>query len=227
MIQQVPSVKPPETRADLEAMVARRGELQNQLRAIEERRFILGEQSGRVGGEARGRLMERLETLDLRITAIESQLAPLDEAIASAMARPEIMTNVPPGWVIQGPTPGPGEPTAFQGGSISIDGPRFFVNAREVVVAGALTGATLILLGVVAWRLAMRRISSMLASASPDANMGRLQQSVDAIAIEVERISENQRFVTRVLNEHIPALKAGAAEAVRMRAAEQEPVNRA
>ena len=42
----------------------------------------------------------------------------------------------------------------------------------------------------------------------------QLQQSVDTIAIEVERISEGQRFVTRLLNER-PALGAGAAEPIR------------
>lgn len=43
-----------------------------------------------------------------------------------------------------------------------------------------------------------------------------LQQSVDTIAVEVERISEGQRFVTRILSERErPGLGAGAAEAVR------------
>jgi hypothetical protein len=41
-----------------------------------------------------------------------------------------------------------------------------------------------------------------------------LQQSVDTIAIEVERISEGQRFVTRVLSDQ-PALAGGAAEPMR------------
>jgi hypothetical protein len=42
----------------------------------------------------------------------------------------------------------------------------------------------------------------------------QLQQSVDTIAIEVERISEGQRFVTKLLSER-PALGAGGAEPVR------------
>jgi hypothetical protein len=41
----------------------------------------------------------------------------------------------------------------------------------------------------------------------PDLNeirdgLGQLQQAVDAIAIEVERLSEGQRFTTRLLSEH-------------------------
>ena len=34
--------------------------------------------------------------------------------------------------------------------------------------------------------------------------IARLQASVDAISIEVERISEGQRFTTRLMNERIP-----------------------
>lgn len=34
--------------------------------------------------------------------------------------------------------------------------------------------------------------------------IARLQASVDAISLEVERISEGQRFTTRLMNERIP-----------------------
>ena len=34
---------------------------------------------------------------------------------------------------------------------------------------------------------------------------GRVEQAIDAIAIEVERIAEGQRFVTRLLAERAPA----------------------
>ena len=69
-------------------MGARRGELQQQLRAAEERRLVLADQAARTSGEARGRIVQRLEALDQRITQIESQLAPLDEAIAIANGTP-------------------------------------------------------------------------------------------------------------------------------------------
>ena len=44
-----------------------------------------------------------------------------------------------------------------------------------------------------------------------------LQQAVDTIAIEVERISEGQRFVTRLLSQRAAqeALQAGGAEPIR------------
>jgi hypothetical protein len=36
--------------------------------------------------------------------------------------------------------------------------------------------------------------------ASSDQRLGRVEQAVDAIAIEIERISEGQRYVTKLLN---------------------------
>ena len=42
-------------------------------------------------------------------------------------------------------------------------------------------------------------LEARIASQSSDARLERLEQSVDAIAIEVERVAEGQRFVTKVL----------------------------
>jgi hypothetical protein len=44
---------------------------------------------------------------------------------------------------------------------------------------------------------------SLLPSADPMMNdrLSRIEQAIDAMAVEVERISEGQRFVTRVLTE--------------------------
>lgn len=38
-------------------------------------------------------------------------------------------------------------------------------------------------------------------SALADARLSRLEQAVDAIALEIERISEGQRFTTKLLSE--------------------------
>ena len=39
------------------------------------------------------------------------------------------------------------------------------------------------------------------ASSATDARLERIEQAVDAIAVEVERISEGQRFTTKLLSE--------------------------
>jgi hypothetical protein len=68
------------------------------------------------------------------------------------------------------------------------------------------------------WRRGSR-VTPAPASAESTQRMERLEQAVDAIAIEVERISEGQRFVTRLLTEgSAPALSVGQklAEPVRL-----------
>jgi len=45
------------------------------------------------------------------------------------------------------------------------------------------------------------------------ARLDRLEQAVDAIAIEIERISEGQRFVTRVLTERPASVRPAASDA--------------
>src|SRR5687767_5545773 len=99
-MQQATTVKVPQTRAELEAMVARRTELQGQLRGAEERRFLLGEQVPRTGAETRASVIQRVEALDQRITQLERQVAQMDEAISTAMTRPEIAQGQPGEWAI-------------------------------------------------------------------------------------------------------------------------------
>jgi hypothetical protein len=46
-----------------------------------------------------------------------------------------------------------------------------------------------------------RKIAEASAASVSDERMARLETAVDAIAVEVERISEGQRFATRLLSE--------------------------
>jgi len=73
--------------------------------------------------------------------------------------------------------------------------------AQVCVVIVSLVGS-LCAIGVLmafAMKRLKRKTSPTLDSA--DQRLEQLQQSVDAIAIEVERISEGQRFVTKLLSE--------------------------
>ena len=49
------------------------------------------------------------------------------------------------------------------------------------------------------------RLANETATPLADARLARLEQAVDAIALEVERISETQRFTTKLLSEHARA----------------------
>ena len=63
----------------------------------------------------------------------------------------------------------------------------------------------LALLGAfVAWQLSRARGAAPAASSALDARMAQLELSVESVALEVERIGEGQRFVTRLLTEDAP-----------------------
>jgi hypothetical protein len=62
-------------------------------------------------------------------------------------------------------------------------------------------------------------------SREADERLGRIENAVDSIALEVERISEGQRFVTKLMND-TRQLGAGAAEPIVLRQAEPVPLER-
>lgn len=53
----------------------------------------------------------------------------------------------------------------------------------------------------VAHRKEAARVEREAVPALTEARLARIEQAVDAIAVEVERISEGQRFTTRLLSE--------------------------
>lgn len=55
-----------------------------------------------------------------------------------------------------------------------------------------------------AWTSKAKKQQASVASGYDADAIARLQASVDAISIEVERISEGQRFTTRLMNERLP-----------------------
>src|SRR5688572_1583661 len=72
------------------------------------------------------------------------------------------------------------------------------------VIVMSVAGFVAIGLGSrVLWRLGSRTKPRAMAAAD-DARMERLENAVDAIALEVERISEDQRFAVTLLAERLP-----------------------
>lgn len=64
----------------------------------------------------------------------------------------------------------------------------------------------------------MKELSlTKLERASSDERLERVEQAVEAIAIEIERVSEGQRFVTKLLNERAQPLMSEAPAAVPVR----------
>jgi len=117
---------------------------------------------------------------------------------------------------------------------VNVAGGVYAAARGELLHAGIHAG--LLLLGAYPmWRLASRRDAGRIwrrgrpaAPASPPEltdRLAHLEQSVDAVALEVERIGEGQRFVTRLFTENgAPrAAGVGAAEPIEMTSRDAAP----
>jgi hypothetical protein len=189
----------PHSRQEINALRARRSELSNQLSSATDRRNEIAKELTTAAGPVRAGLEQRLAVLDKRIVQLETDIATTGQALTSAPA----------------------------GLLAAADGPprAFGVYAPQAV--SALTGLFVIFVlaplsfGVARamWRRA-RLGPAPRTEADSTARLERIEQAVDAIAIEVERISEAQRFTTRILGEGqaFPALGAAqsAAEPIRL-----------
>ena len=171
-----------------------RKELARQLDNLEGKRRQLSEQIAFPGTDksAKAELEVRLAELDKRIADVDKQLAAADKSVANAAAVP--------GAVIEQPREehrGPPDEVFII--------PAVFI--MFVMFPLALAYA----------RRIWKRGTPATAASFPREfaeRMDRLDQSLDSIAIEVERIGEGQRFVTRVMSENGRAVGAGAAQPI-------------
>jgi hypothetical protein len=195
----------------LEARQAVRRELQGQLEALTERRGRLVQERLNAQAASNQPVAKEIEAqiteLGARIGRLDKQLTEANDAIMDAVNRGVGQPGGPPGapaeivHVPPVPTP-PGETFTL----LPPPGPQMTwlqLNAERVVTFG---GLTFLLLGAVLWRVARR------GRRTPELQGGvEMRQALDAIAVEVERISENQRYVTKLIAER---LGEGPAQAI-------------
>jgi multidrug resistance efflux pump len=185
----------------LEAARAQRSELRNQLERAEDRREELQDQLNsqespltpvdRAGIEA------RLRETDARITALDQQIAQADAQVAQAAAVPGATYEAPRPVV---PRTGPPEEAWVLGGMFI-----FFV-MMPIAIAQARR----------LWRRPAAAATAEMPAELTD-RLNRLEQAVDAVAVELERVGEGQRYVTRVFTEGQRALGGPAAEPIEVR----------
>lgn len=194
----------PNTRAEVQALRERGGMLSDQLQSAQGRRDEVARELRRADGADKAGLEQRLQLLDQRILLIESDIAANGRLLAAAPSN--LLSSTAPARSVGRGDIGlnPGQMTA-----ISI------VFIIFVLAPIALAYAR---------RLFRRPIA---AERSPEflesqRRMERMEQAVDTIAIEVERVSESQRFLTRILTEgrDAAAIGRGAAEPIRVDVAE-------
>jgi hypothetical protein len=89
-----------------------------------------------------------------------------------------------------------------------------FGQVMVVIVMSTFSFVMIGFLGQFMGRRGSRQHSSERAASLPrdDERLERLETAVDAIAIEVERISESQRFMVGLLSESLPAGRAERAQ---------------
>lgn len=183
-----------------QAAVNQREELQEQMERLEEKRGeLIGELTQNTGGDATvaAGLRSRIAEVDKRIADLDQQLAQTEAVIGRVAGVPGAIIE-PPEIIQTGPD-------------------------EDIVAMGLMLTLALLFPLVVAYsRRIWRRAGATPAATSLPAEwtqrMDRLEQSVDSIAIEVERVSEGQRFMTRVITEGnrggAQPLEAGVREAV-------------
>jgi len=177
------------------AFVEQRSVLGDQMRDLNETRADLTRELQQVpaGDPGRVGLEARIAGIDGRIAAMDKQIADADAQVAKAAAIPGAVVERP-----QIPDRGPPE--------------EFYV------LTGIFMFVFLMPLSIAFARRIWKRGSAVVTAFPKEIGerLGRLEQSAEATAIEIERIGEGQRFLTKLFTEGpaARALESGHAEMV-------------
>ena len=188
----------------LEGAKAKRSELKDQLDRLEDKRGDLRNElnSDEMRAELRPGIEARIKEIDLRISDLDAQIAKADLTVANAA---EI-----PGATYQPPRP-------------PRNGPP-----EDVYVAVPVVFTLFVLFPIaVAYSRRLWKKASTVVGPVPQEVRDRLDQlgdAVDSIAIEVERIGEGPRVVTKVMTDNSRALGVGAAQPIPVPQAQAERV---
>lgn len=177
-----------------------REELGNQVDRLEDQRRDLSEQlrNPTINDMDKKGVETRIAQIDQRILGLEKQIEAADGAVSNAAAVPGAVIPPPP-YVRSGPP-------------------------EEVFVLSGIFMLVVLLPISIAYARRIWRRGAAAVMAIPQEiydRFARVDQSLDAIAIEVERIGEGQRFLTRLHTEK-QALGAGPAERIEAAARERE-----
>ena len=208
-VQGAPLTGIPVTEAQVRALRERREELSNQLQSAAGRRNELAEAMEDATGANREGLEARLRLLDQRILQLETDIAVTGQALSQA---PRGLRAQQETWA------GTTDPSRI--GMLSSD--------QVTGISIVFTIAVLMPMAIGMARLMWKRALAPARPSGPDAattqRLERMEQGIDGIATEIERVSEAQRFLTRLLAEsrgaELPALGVGQRPAEPVRVAE-------
>lgn len=175
----------------LEAYRQQRSELRDQLDRLEDQREELTEQLAAAPEAAvKAGLLNRIATIDGRIVAVDKAIADADASVARAAAIPGAVVPDPP------PRERSGPPEEF---FILLMVLTFFIGMPLAIAYARRI-----------WKKGVATVAAIPQDIYERFN--RIDQAIDSVAVEVERIGENQRYVTKLVADQQRALGAGAAE---------------
>ena len=190
--------------AIFQAYQSQREELGNQLDRLEDQRRSITRQLEEGNGPGlndvdRKGLEGRLVQVDSRIAATEKAIEVADANVAKSAAVPGAVVHPPP----ERPS-GPPE--------------------ELIIVPIVFIFVVLLPLSIAYARRLWKRSATAITSLPQEIydRFARVDQSLEAIAIEVERVGEGQRFLTRLHTEQQKALGAGGAERIEVGERERE-----
>ncbi len=186
------TIAAPRSAADIDALKARRDELSSQLKSVDSRRSKLISQLKQTGDATATQGLEaRLALLDARQLQLETDIQQTGQQLTSPAAGVIASTAAPP---------------VFAG-----------LGSKEIMTLSVLSIVLIWFplafgVGRAIWKRSNRPGPPAAAFTETAQRLERLEASVDAIAIEIERVSEGQRFVTKLLSERQPAPVLGAGQ---------------
>ena len=186
----------PSASAIYEGFRAQRRELTNQLNDLENIRGDLSNQLQNIaaGAPERTALEARMKDVDSRISTVDQMLAGNAAQLAQAAAIPGAVVEQPP------PPRQPGPPE------------------EAYVLGGIFLIVVLFPISVAFARRIWRRGAAVVTSFPRELaeRLQRIEQGLEATALEVERIGEGQRFLTRLFTEGegARAIGSGAAQPI-------------
>lgn len=177
------TIEIPRTPQDIAGLRVRRSELADQLEETMERREeIAGEWEGTPVSQ-RASLDQVITAIDGRIVQLEAEIAATERALTSA--RPELLAIA-----AQREEVARADREAIQRGN------------REDRMALLFAFFLVFMLGMSYLKRRGNRVPPSRPLADESAGrLERIEQAVEAMAIEIERVSEGQRFVTKLLSE--------------------------
>lgn len=180
--------------AQLDGLKSQRSELMSQLTSLTIRRDLLNQQLRNASGQSAADLQAQLRSIDQSVKQTTSDLDRIDQAAHKA-----VIASTDDGSATSNPLAAVDLARMIQGAinSSTTSDPRVHNLERVVVGLGALNGLGIVLMLVLLWRT-MRWPRSNERSLGDDVKLDQLQRAVDVIAVEVERISEAQRFTAKL-----------------------------